>query len=166
MEKDNHQQWSAPHLEIDIDPNNPPPTASQSFIDIRQQGANIWAKFEASEKALIPLDDEVNAEVLNYVSSHPHAKATDIRVERSRITMRLYLPRIAENELRCQELVKAIIALEQSALKEPETVEARATLEIDIDIMQRCLTTTRVIIEVAGIQLAKAEDMLKDSRKN
>jgi hypothetical protein len=80
--------------------------------------------------------------------------------------VRLYPPRIAESKLPCQELVKTIIALEQSALKESETVEAQATLEIDIDIMRKCLATTWVIIEAAGIQLAKVEDMLKDYRKS
>jgi 7,8-dihydro-6-hydroxymethylpterin-pyrophosphokinase len=80
--------------------------------------------------------------------------------------MRLHPPRRSETELRCQELAKAIIGLEQAAIREPETVEARATLAIDIEVMRRCLTTTQAIIEVAHIQLRKAEDMLTSSRNN
>jgi hypothetical protein len=130
-----------------------------------QQTADLWKKFEAAEKALISIDDELNAEVLDYVSSHPRIKATDIQMERSRITMRLHPPRTSETELRCQELAKAIIGLEQAAIREPEAVEARATLAIDIGVMRRCLTTTQAIIEVAHVRLCNAEDMLISSGK-
>jgi hypothetical protein len=166
MDDDTHQQWSAPHFEIEIDPNNPPPTASQSFTGIRQQAENIWNNFEAAVKALVPLDDEVHASVLEYVSSHPRATTLEIRMERSRITMRLHPPRIAELELRCRELENAITELEQAALREPETVEGRATLELDVGVMRRCLATTRAIIEVAHSQLGKAMDMVTNSGKN
>jgi hypothetical protein len=163
MEDNTHQRWSAPHLDIEIDPNNPPPTASQSFTEIRQQAENIWNDFETAEKALVPLDDEVHANVLDYISSHPRAIAPEIIMERSRITMRIHPPRIAETELRCRELENAITELEQAALREPETVEGRATLELDVGVMRRCLETTRAIIEVAHSQLGKARDMVTNS---
>jgi hypothetical protein len=151
----------ASHFEVTINPDDPPPVASESFTKLRQQATNIWKKFEDAENALVRLDDQVDGEVLTYVSAHQQATGQEVRMERSRITQRLYEPAIIEAENHCEELEAVIPTLEEAARKEPKTVEGRATLQIDAKAMHDCLVTTRQIIEVARIQLSKASSRLK-----
>lgn len=150
----------ASHLEVTIDPNNPPPTASPAFTTLREKVENIWKEFEAAENALTELDDDVNNEVLDWVSSHQRATGPEVRKERTQITTRLHEPRIAEAERCWRDLEAAFKALREAAVKEPETIEAQATLEIDVKVMSDSLGTVRDIIEVAQIQLDAARSML------
>jgi hypothetical protein len=151
----------ASHFEVTINPNDPPPVASEYFTKLRQQATSIWNKFENSENALVRLDDQVDGEVLTYVSAHQQATGQEVRRERSRITQRLYEPAIIEAEDHCEELEAVISSLKEAARREPKTVEGRATLQIDAKVMHDCLVTTRQIIEVAKIQLSKASSRLK-----
>jgi hypothetical protein len=163
-EENTPQLWSgrsiASHLEVELDPNNPPPHASPSFVEIRQQASSIWKAFEAAENDLVQLDDKVLEQILEYISSHQRATAEELEVERSRITIQIHQPRIVEAVSRCQELEEMVTLLEQAALREPETVEARATLKIDVGVMRKVLETTQKTIQVAQIQMNKAIAML------
>jgi hypothetical protein len=153
----------ASHLEITIDSNDPPPAATLAFTHLRQQTEDIWQKFEAAEKSLIPLDDMVNEEVLEYVSAHKRATGPELKIERARFTIRLYEPRVTEAEVWCKELKNAIPPLEEAALKELKTVEGRATLQIDVGVMRKNLATTWDILQVAQVQLQRARSILDPS---
>lgn len=150
----------ASHLEITIDSNDPPPPATLAFTNLRQQVQDIWQKFEAAEKVLIPLDDRVNEQVLEYVSGHRRATGPELKIERARVTTRIYEAPVVEAEACCDELDNAIPALEKAAQKEPKTLEGRATLELDIEVMRKTLATTRDILHVAHVQLQKARSIL------
>jgi hypothetical protein len=144
------------HFEFNIDPGNPPPAASPSFTKLREQASNIWKKFEAAENALIRLDDQVDSEVLGYVSLQPHATRQELNIERSRIMQRLSELAIVEAENCCQELEAVIPTLQEAARNEPKTIEGQATLQVDAKVMRDCLVTTREIIEVSKMQLSRA----------
>jgi hypothetical protein len=159
MEESNPQLWSghsiASHLEVKLDPDNPPPTASPSFIKIRQQACDIWKAFEAAENALVQLDDKVLEHVLEYISSNQRATAEELETENSRITIQICESLIAEAVPRSQGLEEVVNLLEQAALREPETVEGRATLKIDVEVMRKALAITLKTIQVAQIQMDK-----------
>ncbi|KAF1913963.1 hypothetical protein BDU57DRAFT_541336 [Ampelomyces quisqualis] len=153
----------ASHLEITIDSNDPPPAATLAFTHLRRQTQDIWHQFETAERSLIPLDDQVNEKILEYVSVHKRATGPELRIERARFTIRLYEPRVSEAEKWCNTLETAISALEKAALKEPTTVEGRATLEIDVGVMTKNLITTRDILQVAQSQLQRAISIMNPS---
>ncbi|KAF2823274.1 hypothetical protein CC86DRAFT_409196 [Ophiobolus disseminans] len=145
--------FDATHLNIPIDLNNPPPSASMSFLKIQQQVKTTWDAFEVVENSLVRLDDNVHAEVLNYISSHRSATKAQLQVQRARLTVQLHEPRIVQAEGACRELERTARLLEEAARKELTTVEARAALEIDVPVIRNCLATTREIIGVAEAQL-------------
>lgn len=150
----------ASHLEIAIDSNDPPPAATLAFTNLRQQVQDIWQNFETAEKELIHLDDRVNEQVLEYVSGHRCATGPELKIERARFTTRLYESPVVEAEACCDELENAISALEEAAQREPKTLEGRATLELDIEVMRKNLATTRDILHVAHVQLQQARSIL------
>jgi hypothetical protein len=143
----------AHHLDIEIDPNNPPPAASPLLTKTIELVEKSWNKFEDAEAMLPPLDDLVNAEALDYVSAHRRATKREIEEEKARIIDRLYPPRLQQAYESCREFELAIAALEEVANKEPETLQGRAAFELDLDVMKKCLATTREIIQVAQNQL-------------
>lgn len=68
MTKNNAQKHKpgrsiASHLEVFNGPNDPPPTPSQSFVDMREHVTKFWGKFEIAENALVCLDDEVDQKI-------------------------------------------------------------------------------------------------------
>jgi hypothetical protein len=107
----------------------------------------------------VQIDEDVNEKILNYVSSHQCATAQELNVERSRVTIRIHGPQIAKTESCFQEMADMVKVLEQAALREPETIEGRAMLDIDVGVMRGCLATTREIIQVAQTQLERARAM-------
>jgi hypothetical protein len=153
----------AAHLDITIDPNNPPPEMSIAFASIRQNVHSTWEKFEAAEEHLARLDEEVHNELLNYISSHQHATPQQVQAKKNSLTIRMYESPIAEAETCYRELERGIKDLEEAARKEAETVEGRATLELDIKVMKNCRKTTREIIDAARMQFDQARKSLKTS---
>lgn len=153
----------ASHLEITIDSNNPPPAASQAYIDVRQHVASLWTSFEAAESSLLPLDDDINQGIREWLPTHPKVTGPEIRMERARITLRLYVPRIEEADTCWGNLKEGIKTLEEAAKNEPETIEGRATIEIDIKVMNDNLGTVQQIIQCAKVQLEKAKALLKST---
>jgi len=152
--------FNATHLNIAIDSDRPPPAASTFLLAIRQQTKTAWEAFEAAENRLITLDDDVHAEVLEFISSHRSATTAQLQVARARLTMRIYEPRITEAESCCYELDKSVGALEEAAVKEPRTVEAQATMKVDMEVIKSSLATTREIIHAAQAQLNGARSVL------
>jgi hypothetical protein len=148
------------HLDVPIDPNNPPPAASPHFTKILELVKKSWDKFEEAEATLPPLDDLVNAEIFDYVSSHQRATGRDIAKEGARRRDRMYPPRILQANESCRELELAISALEEAAHKELETVEGQAAFRLDLGMMKKSLATTREIIQVAQNQLDEARARL------
>jgi hypothetical protein len=81
-------------------------------------------------------------------------------LERARITVGLHVPRITEAKCGCRDLETAIEALEKAANEGPTTIEAMATLRIDLGLMKSGLATTQKTIQVAQIQLDQARTSL------
>jgi hypothetical protein len=145
------------HLDITIDSLNPLPAVSQGFTRIREQATIAWTNFETAEVLVVQLDDKVDTDILNYVTLNPRVNASDLRLKKAHFTIFRYEPRIQEAQTRCHQLEDTIKALEDAALKEPETLEGRVTLEIDVEVMRSCLATTREIVQVAQAQLNEAK---------
>lgn len=154
--------FDAAHLNITIDPSNPPPPASDTLIAARQQAKTAWEAFEAAENALSRTDDEVQEAIDEYASSiYPQRPAgAGWQAAKARATSRIHPPLIQQIEVCCQELDTAVQALKDAALKEPETVEARATMEVDLEVIQKGLETTREMIRTAHFQLDKVRQVL------
>jgi hypothetical protein len=153
--------FNAPHLNITIDSNNPPPVASDALLAARRQTKLAWEAFETAENAIVRTEEDVHAEVLNYISSEPRRPTQlQINVENARFTVRICERRIAETEASCQVLERNIQALEAAARKEPRTIEARATLEVDVEVIEKTIATTREMILTAQAQLASARLVL------
>jgi hypothetical protein len=74
--------------------------------------------------------------------------------------VRLHEPAIAEAEHWCNELESGIEALEAAARKEPDTLEGRAAVEIDVPVMKNGLATTLEIADAARAQLRVAKGVL------
>jgi hypothetical protein len=148
------------HLDISINSLHPLPAASQAFTQIREQTTTAWDDFETAENLVVQLDDEVDTDILEYVALHPRVDAPDLKIKKAHFTIHRYEPRIEGAETRCQQLEDNIKALEDAALKEPETLEGRVTLEIDVEVMRKCLATAREIVQVAQVQLTKAKVIL------
>jgi predicted transport protein len=153
----------AAHLNIAIDPNYPPPKISTTFSSIRQKVRSTWENFEAVEERLVRLDEEVHNELLKYISAHQRATPQQVQVKKNRLTICMYEPPITEAETCSRELERGIGDLEEAAKKEAETVESRATLEIDIGVMRNCLKTTRDIVDAARVQFEQARKSLEVS---
>jgi hypothetical protein len=156
--------FDATHFNIAINPAKPPPPASTTLLAARQQTNAAWEAFEAAENALVQTDEEVRAEVLNYISSLPR-RATNpaIEAEKAHLTSRIHVPRIETTETCCHELEINAQALEDAAFQEPETVEAQATMKIDLVMIRSCLAKTREIVRIAQIRLDQARRTLKPS---
>jgi hypothetical protein len=157
--------FDANHLNIATNPANPPPPASTILLAARQQTKAAWEAFEAAENALVMTDEEVHAEVLNYISSLRPRCATnpETEAEKARLTSRIHVPRIETTEACCQELEINAQALENATFKKPVTMEAQATMEIDLVVIRSCLATTREIVRTAQIQLDQARRTLNSS---
>jgi hypothetical protein len=90
------------HLDITIDSLNPLPAASQVFTRIREQATIAWNDFETAEVLVVQLDDEVDTDILNYVTLNPRVNASDLKLKKAHFTIRRYEPRIQEDQTRCQ----------------------------------------------------------------
>ncbi|KAF2132301.1 hypothetical protein P153DRAFT_364724 [Dothidotthia symphoricarpi CBS 119687] len=153
-------EFRAAHLDVIIDSRNPHPPISPEFVLLRDQAATTWHAFEAAESHLPTIIDALDAEMLDYVSSHRRATAQQLQVHRDRIAIPRYEATIAEVERCCKVLEGEIVVLEEAARRESETVEGMATLQIDVPVMTSCLETTKKIVEVARAQLQGARGRL------
>lgn len=148
--------FRAGHLDITHDLKHPLPPSSESFRALRAKVKILWQVFEKAGEALVSVDDSILKEVLAYRAAHPRSTNAQLLQERFHRVAATYEPLITKAELYCSELSDGIAALEEAATKEAETVEARATMEIDLPIFKTALATTLDIIAVAKVQLAQA----------
>jgi hypothetical protein len=88
------------HLDISINSLHSLPAASQAFTKIRKQAATAWDDFETAENLVVQLDDEVDTDILDYVTLHLRVNALDLKLKKAHFTIRRYEPRIQEAENR------------------------------------------------------------------
>lgn len=157
--------FNATHLNITNDPTNQPPPASLNLLAARQHTKAAWEAFEVAENALVRTDEEVHNEVMNYSSTVLRRIATlpEYEEQKVRFTPRIHEPRVAEVEACCRVLETSAQAPEVAANMEPETVEARATMKVDLVVIRSCLETTREILRTVQIQLERARRALDPS---